>query len=164
MNIHLCSGLGSGPTKLSAFDSALNDAGIANYNLIKLSSVIPPKTIIKEIEGNLPSKIRPGQWGDRLYVVMAEKRVDTPNVEAWAGIGWVQDQKTGKGLFVEHEGESEKAVRRDIKQSLVALMATRNVDFGEIRMRVIGKTCTHHPVCALVVAIYQASNWDKTTV
>jgi arginine decarboxylase len=163
MKIYLCTGLGSGPTKLSAFDSALNDAGVANYNLIKLSSVIPPKTTINELQGSLPLDIRPGKWGDRLYVVMAEKRVDTPNVEAWAGIGWVQDKKTGKGLFVEHEGESEKAVRRDINQSLEALMATRNVDFGAIKMRVIGKTCTHHPVCALVVAIYQASDWNNTT-
>ena len=161
MRIYLCTGLGSGPTKLSAFDSALNDAGVANYNLIKLSSVIPPKSEIIELEGGLIENQRPGQWGDRLYVVMAEKRIDTPNVEAWAGIGWVQDKSTGKGLFVEHEGESEKAVRSDINQSLEALMATRNVNFGEIKMQVVGKTCTHHPVCALVVAVYQASGWES---
>ena len=95
---------------------------------------------------------------------MAESRVDTPNVEAWAGIGWVQDKKTGKGLFVEHDGNSEEAVRRDITQSLEALMATRNVDFGEIKMKVVGKTCTHHPVCALVVAAYLISaSWDNVT-
>ena len=39
MNIHVASGLGTGPTKLSAFDAALNAAGVANYNIIKLSSV-----------------------------------------------------------------------------------------------------------------------------
>jgi arginine decarboxylase len=92
---------------------------------------------------------------------MAEKRVDRPNVEAWAGIGWVQDQETGKGLFVEHEGESEQAVRRDITQSLEALMATRNVNFGEIHMKVVGRACTYHPVCALVVAVYQVSDWEN---
>jgi hypothetical protein len=41
---------------------------------------------------------------------MAEMRVDTPNIEAWAGIGWVQDKETGKGLFVEHEGNSQHTV------------------------------------------------------
>lgn len=153
MKIYLTSGLGSGPTKLSAFDSALNHAGIANYNLIKLSSVIPPGTEIihnKHIEGS---------WGDRLYVVMAETRVDTPNTEAWAGIGWVQEKETGKGMFVEHEGNSELKVVEDIKQSLTALMATRNVDFGEIHMKVVGKTCKHLPVCALVAAAYQTQGW-----
>ena len=160
MEVQIFSGVGTGPTKLSAFDAALNHANVANYNLIRLSSVIPPKSRIIAHEDNPAIKL-PGKWGDRLYVVMAEIRVDTPNAEAWAGIGWVQDQKTGKGLFVEHEGGSEKAVRNDITQSLEALMATRNVDFGPINMQVVGRECAHQPVCALVVAVYQASDWEN---
>lgn len=159
MKIEVGSGIGTGPTKLAAFDSALNDAGVANYNLIRLSSVVPPNTDIEVSNETLTGL--PGSWGDRLYVVMAEQRVDTPNTEAWAGIGWVQDKGTGKGLFVEHEGLSEKTVRKDIKQSLEALMATRNVDFGAIHMKVVGRTCNHEPVCALVVAVYQASGWGN---
>ncbi len=162
MFIHIASGIGSASTKLAAFDAALNHAGIANYNLVRLSSVIPPNSeIVLHDTKPIPPHHLPGDWGDRLYVVMAEKRVDTPNAEAWAGIGWVQDKETGKGLFVEHEGESEKSVRRDIQQSLEALMATRNVDFGPIQMDVVGKICVHTPVCALVIAVYQASNWHN---
>lgn len=159
MNIHVVSGLGTGPTKLSAFDSALNDAGVANYNIIRLSSVIPPKSkvVVHKKDDSLPEP--PGEWGDRLYVVMAESRVDTPNVEAWAGIGWVRDKETGKGLFVEHEGNSEETVRKDIVQSLEGLMATRNVDFGDIKMKVVGNICTHHPICAMVVAVYNSQSW-----
>lgn len=160
MIIQVSSGLGTGPTKLAAFDAALNDAGVANYNLLKLSSVIPPKTKIDIKKTAITDT--PGDWGDRLYVVMAEQRVDTPNAEAWAGIGWVQDKKTGKGLFVEHEGNSEKTVREDIRQSLEALMATRNVDFGPIHMKVAGKICKHEPVCALVVAVYQSTPWRNS--
>lgn len=162
MQIHVATGIGTGPTKLAAFDAALNHAGIANYNLIRLSSVIPPASEIVIHETNpIPANIMPGEWGDRLYVVMAEQREHIPNAEAWAGIGWVQEKESGKGLFVEHEGKSEKAVRRDIQQSLEALMATRNVDFGEISMIVDGRTCTNHPVCAMVVAVYQASDWSN---
>ena len=161
MKIYLSSGIGTGPTRLSAFDAALNNAGIANYNLIRLSSVIPPKTKLIPLDSQIPADIVPGKWGHRLYIVMAEERVDTPNSEAWAGIGWVQDKKTGKGLFVEHEGKSEKSVRRNITQSLEALMATRNVDFGPIDMKVVGTVCSYHPVCSLVVAVYQASDWDN---
>ncbi|HSX44951.1 MAG TPA: pyruvoyl-dependent arginine decarboxylase [Candidatus Saccharimonadales bacterium] len=157
MNIEISTGIGTGPTKLSAFDSALNDAGVANFNLIKLSSVIPPES--KIIDKNKAKEIS-GKWGDRLYVVMAETRVDTPNTEAWAGIGWVQEKKSGKGLFVEHEGNSRHTVEEDIRQSLRALMATRNVDFGDIHMKVVGRTCKHEPVCALVVAVYQSSSWE----
>jgi arginine decarboxylase len=159
MNIFLASGTGSGPTKLAAFDAALQAAGTANYNLIRLSSIVPPGSKIIESEGTLARV--PGSWGDRLYVVMAEHRVDTPNAEAWAGIGWVQDEKTGKGLFVEHEGASEAAVRRDIEQSLHSLITTRGLHFGGVHMRVVGITCVHAPVCALVVATFQATGWKS---
>ncbi len=165
MNIHIASSVGSGPTTLAAFDSALYHAGIANYNLLRLSSVVPPSTeIIQHPNESIPQDVMPGAWGDRLYVVMAEQREETPNAEAWAGIGWVQDPETKKGLFVEHEGGSESSVRRDITQSLEALLATRNItNFGPIQMQVIGKTCTHHPICAMVVAVYQASDWENVS-
>jgi len=157
MEIQITTGIGTGPTNLAAFDSALNHAGVANYNIIKLSSVIPPKSKVRLT--NSPLKKLSGEWGDKLYVVMAEQRVDTPNTEAWAGVGWVQDKKTGKGLFVEHEGNSEQKVRNDIRQSLDALMATRNVNFGPVMMEVVGRACKHEPVCAMVVAVYESVGW-----
>lgn len=157
MIINISKSVGTGPTKLAAFDSALNSAGVANYNLIRLSSVIPPRTDI--VQADKPLDNLPGAWGDRLYVVMAEIRVDKPNEQAWAGIGWVQDADTRQGLFVEHEGYSEGEVRSDIEQSLTALMATRGIDYGQIRMEVVGGVCSGQPVCAVVVAVYQASDW-----
>ena len=160
MNIHIASGLGTGPTKMAAFDAALQAAGAANYNLIRLSSIIPAGSKLIEIDGAI--KEAPGKWGDRLYVVMAEHRVDTPNVEAWAGVGWTQNQKNGEGLFVEHEGANEATVRRDIEHSMKALVETRGKEFGPLNMKVTGITCLHEPVCALVIAVFQASGWrDK---
>jgi arginine decarboxylase len=162
MKIHIVSGTGIGNTTLSAFDSALNDAGVANYNLLRLSSVIPPQSelVIHENDSIAQSEL-PGGWGDKLYVVMAEKRADVPGEQVWAGIGWVQDPVTAKGLFVEHEGTSEAEVRTDIDQSLKTLMATRNIDFGSIKMHVVGATCVDEPICALVLAVYQSSGWAK---
>jgi arginine decarboxylase len=143
---------------LSAFDAALQAAGIANYNIIRLSSIIPGGSKVVELKG--PQIKQPGEWGDRLYAVYAELRTDTPNVEVWAGIGWMQDEKTGEGLFVEHEGASEAHVRRDIKESLEALCKTRGIECGAIHMKVTGITCEHLPVCALVMASYQAQGWN----
>lgn len=160
MVIQVASGTGTGPTKLAAFDAALNQAGVANYNLIRLSSIVPPGT--KIVANNGPVRNMEGNWGDKLYVVMADMRVDSPNVEAWAGVGWVQDKKTGRGLFVEHEGANEDTVRRDIEDSLKALMEVRKINFGPIHMEVVGITCTHEPICALVIAAYQASGWRSS--
>jgi len=38
----LCSGAGHASGQLNAFDRALNAAGICNYNLVKISSILPP--------------------------------------------------------------------------------------------------------------------------
>jgi pyruvoyl-dependent arginine decarboxylase (PvlArgDC) len=40
--IRLCTGTGEGPMPLAAIDAALVAAGVADHNLIRLSSVIPP--------------------------------------------------------------------------------------------------------------------------
>ncbi len=164
MNIHIASSVGTGKTTLGAFDSALYSAGIANYNLLLLSSVIPPNTqIVTHADSGIPKDVIPGDWGDRLYVVMAQQRAETPGEEAWAGIGWVQDEATGKGLFVEHEGQSSEAeLRQTIEDSLKTLMKTRGIDFGAINMKISGVKCEDEPVCAMVVAVYQSSDWQNT--
>ena len=161
MNIYISSGIGYGQTKLAAFDAALNQACIANFNLIKLSSIIPPKSMIFEPAAEEIPNTLTGGWGDRLYVVIAERREDTTGNDAWAGIGWVQDKKSGRGLFVEHEGSSRRDVEKDIESSLQDLMKTRKIDFSPINMKVVGATCKTGSVCSLVCAVYQASDWNN---
>lgn len=159
MNIHVSKSTGIASTELSAFDNALFNAGIANYNLIYLSSVIPPNSTIVLHEDGIQETDMPGTWGDKLYVVMAQKRTSVAGEIASAGIGWVQDPVTKKGLFVEHEGHSEDEVKNLITRSLTDLMKTRGIDFGEIQMQVNTAVCEGEPVCAMVVAMYQHEAW-----
>ena len=49
-DITIRTGSGQGHTKLSAFDHALLTAGVANFNLITLSSVIPPRRRLRLVE------------------------------------------------------------------------------------------------------------------
>lgn len=53
----ICCGVGKSQFSLSAFDAALIDAGCANYNLLKLSSILPagftPATEIDLPEGSV---------------------------------------------------------------------------------------------------------------
>src|SRR5690606_8611394 len=42
LRIGVVGATGTGPTSLAAFDDALRAVGVANFNLIRLSSVIPP--------------------------------------------------------------------------------------------------------------------------
>ena len=155
MDIAITKGIGVGPTEIAAFDQALVKAGIANYNLLYLSSVIPPGS---RLQNRTPKAYEFGDWGDRLYVVMAQQRAVHINQEAWAGIGWIQDN-TGRGLLVEHEGSSENTVRADIENSLAALSHNRKQKFGSINMLVAGITCVDQPVCAMTVAVFEGGVW-----
>ena len=157
--IQVARGVGDGPTKIAAFDAALRHAGVANFNLIVLSSVIPPRTVVRHVSGQ--SVRFDGEWGDRLYVVMAEARVSEPGEEGWAGVGWVQEQRSSKGLFVECEAASEAQLRADVESSLDAMVAGRPESFQAPRYVVQGVTCTDRPVCALVVAVYESAPWSE---
>ena len=156
MQISIASGVGTGQTKMSAFDAALWDAGIANFNLLKLSSVIPENSQITESK---KLDIDPNKdFGKRLYVVLSEKRESEKGREAWAGLGWVQ-REDGRGLFVEQEGAQKAEVIRLIKETLEDMTKTRNLKFGEIHYRTTGIRCEDKPVCALVAAVYLVEDW-----
>ena len=72
-------------------------AGVANYNLLCLSSVIPPHARIVRTRRTTP----PDEYGRRLYVVLSQMRQTRRGRHAHAGIGWIQHEATGRGLFVE---------------------------------------------------------------
>lgn len=156
MQIFLTTGTGEGPNELAAFDRALYEAGIANFNLLVLSSVIPPATTIVQKQLHLNDD----DWGARLYVVLAQHRQATVGEQAWAGIGWVQDDETGKGLFVEHDGTSRAAVEGMIEDSLSSMVSYRSSSFGPPQMVVAGTECRERPVCALVAATYRVESWN----
>ncbi len=162
MNLQVTGALGAGPTQLAAFDDALIRVGAANFNLIRLSSVIPPGSAVTEIDG--PMRPPGGGWGDRLYVVYAEQRSSHPGEEVWAGIGWVQDPHSGRGLFVEHEGPSEHSVRAEIDASLAHLQRGRELSLGPIHRRIVGGRCIDRPVCALVLCAYTTEAWPGLAV
>lgn len=156
LRIPVVGGTGTGPTELAAFDAALVAAGVADRNLIRLSSVIPSGSTIVPSCGPVTA---PGDWGDRLYVVLAEIRSSQLHDRLAAGIGWVQEAETGRGLFVEHEGHSVDEVETHIRDSLGSLVRSRNVEFGEVRMHLSTTVCDGPAACALVVAVLGSEPW-----
>ena len=160
MELYIAAAIGRAGTLLSAFDHALTLTGVASRNLVRLSSVIPPGSEVVPT-ARIPDELG-GEWGDRLYVVYAEQRTDVPGSEVWAGVGWITDPTSGKGLFVEHEGSSEAAVREQISTSLEDLRRHRDpAPFDPPQMRVIGAPCTGQPTCALVICAYAVEPWPR---
>jgi arginine decarboxylase len=77
------SGVGKHRRNLESFEAALRDAGIAQFNLVKVSSIFPPKCKIVSRRVGL-SKLKPGSI---VFCVMADTRTNEPNRLASAGIG-----------------------------------------------------------------------------
>jgi arginine decarboxylase len=157
MKISVTWGTGVGSTKLSSFDKALWDAGIANLNLIPLSSVIPPGSDI-EIR-KLRSSNAENNFGKRVYVVLSCKSTRKVGQSAFAGVGWRIAKKGKKGLFVEHHGKSEAEVKKLITSSLADMVGYRKEKYGKIEYKIAGIECKSKPVAALVCAVYQIEDW-----
>ncbi len=157
MRLYVSTAIGRGSTELSAFDAALVKAGVANFNLIRLSSVIPPSSTVEQVEQ--PPFAGCAAWGDRLYAVYAEQRTSVPGEQVWAGVGWAQDPSSGHGLFVEHEGHDEDEVRGQLDASLRDLQRVRGIRLETVKTSIVGAMCAGMPTCALVICAYGTSPW-----
>lgn len=131
MKIHIVWGKGEGKTTISAFDKSLIEAGIHNFNLIPLSSVIPPGAVVCE----------PGVYkshrntGDILYVVISSFSSNKPKTRISAGLGWVQTKEGG--VLFESQGEcSPEDCQEEIKKGLEDIMLARGWS-AEIRMKIM---------------------------
>jgi arginine decarboxylase len=156
MKIQVTTGTGEGPTQIAAFDAALINAGIANYNLIYLSSVIPPGSVIQRGKFNTPAD----EYGHRLYVVLSRHDEQERGRIACAGVGWTQDEKTGRGLFVELHGPNKSQVERDIQATLDSMIASRSFQHGGIQTEIAEVECRGKPTCALAIAVYESVGWN----
>ena len=156
MKIKITSATGSGPTSLGAFDAALRNAGVENYNLIPLSSVIPTGAELELSRFVTP----PNEYGHRLYVVMARHETCQTGEEAWAGLGWTQEADSGRGLFVELHGTSKRSVESAIEATLNSMKKDRSYEYGKNESELSGIVCEGDPVCALVIAIYASEPWS----
>lgn len=152
--IRIVSGTGAGPTPTAAYDAALAEAGVHNYNLRTLSSVIPADAAIERV-GTAPDL---GPAGQGLFVVEA---VETTNAgEAAAAIGWAREPD-GPGIFYEVSGPDAESVRADVRAGLAAGRDLREWDFGD--ERVVLETANADDsdgeyLSAVVLAVYGTSH------
>lgn len=94
-------GAGRHRQSLQSFEEALRNAGIAAYNLVRVSSIYPPGCKIVSRQKGL-DELSPGQI---VFCVMAESRTNEPNRLACAGIGLATPSKPDQyGYISEHHG------------------------------------------------------------
>ncbi|MFQ5695085.1 MAG: pyruvoyl-dependent arginine decarboxylase, partial [Terriglobia bacterium] len=104
--IFLTKGVGKHRERLSSFELALRDAGIASTNLVRVSSIFPPYCKLIARPAGL-KKLRPGQV---TFVVLSENSTREPHRLIAASIGLaLPADKSMYGYLSEHHsfGETE---------------------------------------------------------
>lgn len=125
----LTKGIGRHKEKLTSFEMALRDAGIAEYNLVRVSSIIPPAC--KLIPANVGKQmLQPGQI---VHVVMSENSSNEPHRLFAASVGIAQPMDDQNyGYLSEHHsfGETDE-IAGDYSEDLAAYMLATilGVDF-----------------------------------
>ena len=150
MEIEIVWGSDEGTTPLGAFDAALADAGVHNYNHVRLSSVIPPDAAIVE------TGTHDGQWdvGTIVASVLASNESSTPGETIAAGLGWRRAEEGG--IFFEGSGDSTDVVDSRVRRGIDS-GTTHRPDWhwqDDIRTRVVDHTVERHGA-VVVVALYR---------
>ena len=97
--VFLTKGVGRHKEKLASFESALRDAGIAQFNLVRVSSIFPPQCkIVSRVSG-----LKNMRAGSVVFCVMAENATNEPRRLVSASIGLaVPRNRDAYGYLSEH--------------------------------------------------------------
>lgn len=99
-------GVGRHKHQLQSFELALRDAGIEKFNIVSVSSILPPNCLIVSREEGLRDLV-PGQI---VHVVMARNTTNEPNRLVAASIGCaVPADRSQYGYLSEHHTYGENA-------------------------------------------------------
>jgi len=118
--VFLTKGVGIHREKLASFEAALRDAGIAAYNLVRVSSIFPPccRVITRTRGINL---LTPGQV---LFVVISDNATNEPHRLVSASIGIAIPRDPSKyGYLSEYHSFGEREEKAgDYSEDLAAQM------------------------------------------
>lgn len=118
--LFLTKGVGHHREKLSSFELALRDAGIAEFNLVKVSSIVPPHCQQISRKAGLRS-LTPGQI---IFCVMSQNATNEPHRLIAASIGVaLPKSRENYGYLSEHHsfGQTER-LAGDYAEDLAASM------------------------------------------
>ncbi len=126
-------GVGRHRERLSSFEMALRDAGIEQFNLVRVSSILPPHCEIVPREEGL-KELSPGEMA---FCVLSENASNEPHRLITASVGCaVPKDRNLYGYLSEHHsfGQSEKEAGEYAEDLAATMLATTlGIDFDPDR-------------------------------
>jgi len=121
--IFLTKGVGRHREKLTSFELALRDARIAEFNIVRVSSIFPPGCRVLSIQEGLKT-LRPGQI---VYAVMYDNATDEPHRLVAASVGLaIPADKDQYGYLSEHKsfGQTDQKAGDYAEDLAASMLAT----------------------------------------
>jgi arginine decarboxylase len=132
--LFLTRGKGQHKEKLASLEQALREAGIAPFNLVKITSIFPPGCrLISKREGI--KRLSPGQI---VFLVMSENATDEPQRLISASIGLaIPNNPSRYGYLSEHhsfgqDAEEAGQYAEDLAADMLATTLGKSFDLGQI--------------------------------
>ncbi|MDR5683178.1 MAG: arginine decarboxylase, pyruvoyl-dependent [Armatimonadota bacterium] len=131
--ITIAAGAAEGATEINAFDHALMDAGIANLNLLRVTSILPAGVRVVPMRGITEGMLMPAVYARIASHVPGER------IAAAVGVGLSED---AYGVIMEysHKGTAENA------EQIVRRMVDEAFAIRELRLREVLVGAKEHVV------------------
>jgi arginine decarboxylase len=145
----LIAGASEGFTPLNAFDGALLQAGIGDTNLVKMSSIVPPRCILID-----PIRIPPGSLVPTAY---ASITCDIPGemISSAVAVALPEDP-VHAGLIMEY---SARGNRRDVEE-MVRNMALEGMKLRDRKIKDLSSIAIEHQVKRIGATFAAVVLWD----
>jgi arginine decarboxylase len=107
----LASGVSEGYTPLNAFDGALLQAGIGNTNIVRMSSIVPPRCTLVA-----PITLPPGALVPAAYAAITS---EAPGEVISAGVAVaLPEDENQNGLIMEYSAQGERRQIEEIVRNM----------------------------------------------
>jgi len=142
--VSLVAGAGEGMTELNAFDRALLDAGVANLNFIKVSSIMPAEARIVPLPRLTPGMLVPAVFSSIVGHTPGER------IAAALAVG---TSRGSHGVIMEysHTGTAENA-ETIVRHMVAEAFQMRGLQLAEVAVAV-REHLVEHTGCVVALAL-----------
>ena len=143
-------GHSEGYMPLNAFDGALLDSGVGNTNLVKMSSIVPPRCQLIS-----PVPLPPGSLVPTAYASLTS---DVPGefISSAVAVALPEDP-VHAGLIMEYSARG----RREEVEAFVRNMAVEGMKFRNRKIRDLSSIAIEHQVKKIGATFAAVVLWDK---
>ena len=146
--VFLTVGEKTGGTKVNAFDNALRQAGIQAFNLIRISSIIPPDVPVSRLVHSTKPVHGDGLIVPVVYESLASDKIGT-EISAAVGVGL---PLSGAGMVFAHQCEGPREEAERVVRAMIA-EGMPNMGYAEYEVQLVStSTLVVAPWSAVVAA------------